>query len=363
MRITMVARDAAPSRAFQRLARLLETRGHHVTLMVGDGKPLKEKSQQIARAVACADAALLGMSSSPELAKPEIAAGKAAQRAGVPFGFYGADGLRTWARAREGAWFAPLAQGAALYLGITQEDAEAARAVFPRARLVGTGNPLREEMAFSTFAREEVRARLGIAPEEKLVLAPGSKFGAGNMALWAMTVDALALLAAEGYRLRLVLAPHPGDRTPYAVDPVTGKPLGLYEELASYSPVPTQILSRGELTASDVVMGADLTVQCKSSVGMESAYKKVPLITVGLGVLLAKHERESGSRELEEVSSGIAEFVTADAYALADALKRLLTPEGYAPQRARQEAYCPRPKRPGQALRKMASAVEALGLK
>ena len=241
-------------------------------------------------------------------------------------------------------------------------------------------------MAFARFTREEVRAKLGINPEEKLVLAPGGKFAAGNMASWAIIMDALALLSGS---FQLILSTHPGDITPGAINPeslknlkvlydqegrpvydqegkividTTGlKKLPLYEELVALSPVPTRVVGKDMLTTSDLVPGADIIVEFGSSIGIEGAYQNVPVITLGLEVLLRRHEQASGSRMLESVDDGISELVDpADVEELVYQIEKLLTPAGFARMSARQKELCPMPAERGAALRNMADAIKAI---
>ncbi len=357
-KVVLVARDAAPSGCFKLLEPVLKERGFEVDLFIGEGKPLVRTPGDIELAVRYTDIVVLGMSSSLEPAEPEIVAGRAAGISGVPYGLYG-DVLRCWARARAGAWFEGLAPGAAFYFGVTQTDADAAGEVFPNAKLIGTGNPLREEMAFPRFTREEVRAKLNIAPEEKLVLAPGGKFAAGNMASWTMVIDALSLLTKDGQRFQLVLATHPGDRTPYAVDAATKKEMKLYDELVSFSPVPARIVSKDVFRTYEMVPGVDIIVEFGSSIGIGGAYQNVPVVTLGFEVLFREIERESGSRTLEAVSNGVSELVAADASKLAEAIKCLLTNSGFASMRIRQQELYQKPTETerGAALRKIADAI------
>lgn len=356
-KIVLVGRDAAPSGCFKRLEPILKECGLNVSLIVGEGKPLTKTTEEIALAASYASVVVLGMSSSLELAQPEIAAGNAARDAQVLYGFYG-DIPRCWARARKGAWFEKLAPDVAFYFGVTQEDADAAREVFPNAQLIGTGNPLREEMAFPRFTREKVRAKLNITPEEKLVLAPGSKFAVGNIASWVVVMDTLSILTGEGQRFQLILAIHPGDRTPYAIDAATQKEMKLYEELVSFSPVPARIVGKDVFTTSDIVPGADIIVEFGGSIGIEGAYQNVPVVSLGFEILFCKLEQVSGTRTPEAVGDGLSELIVADASNLAETIRRLLTVEGFARMRARQQELCPKPTERGAALRKIADVIE-----
>lgn len=359
--VVLVGRDVAPSSCFKRLQPILEKDGFRVDLFIGEGRPLTRGIEEIVSAVSNASVVFLGMSSSFELAQPEIIAGEAAQKAGVPYGFYG-DIPRCWARARSGAWFEQLAAGATFYCGLTQADAEAARQVFPSADLVGTGNPLREEMAFPRFSREEVRRKLNIMSEEKLVLVPGGKFATGNLASLVVVIEALTLLMAEDQHFQLIFATHPGDRTPYALDASTQKQMNFYDELISFSPVPARVVPRDILTTSDMVPGADVIIEFGSSIGIEGAYQGVPVVSLGFEILFRRFERVTGTRMLEAVSGGLSELIVADANKLADAIRRLLTPSGFAKMCAKQQELCPKPKERGAAIRNLADVIKAKSL-
>lgn len=353
----LIARDAAPSGCFKRLEPILKERGFSVDLIIGEGKPLMKTVEEVTLVASRASIVVLGMSSSLELAEPEIVAGRSAKSAGVSYGFYG-DIPRCWARARKGAWFEELAPDAAFYFGVTQGDADAAREVFLNAKLIGTGNPLREEMAFPRLTREEVRAKLNISFEDKLVLAPGGNFSAaGNMASWVVLMDALSFLMAGGQSFQLVLTTHPGDRTQYAVDAVTQKEMNLYDKLVSLSPVPARIVSKDVLTTSDIVPGADIIVEFGSSIGIQGAYQNIPVVSLGFEVLFRQFEQVTGNRVLEAVECGISELVVADASKLADKIVALLTASGFAQMRTRQQELCPKPTERGAALRKIADAI------
>lgn len=347
-RVLLVARDAAPSRCFTRLKPVLEECGLDATVHVGDGKPLVIDNVTLGQSVAESDLVILGMSSSSELAQPEIAAGEAAQKAGKRFGFYG-DVPGCWSRARVGAWFEGLAPNTVFYFGTSQVDAENARSVFQKAQLIGAGNPLREEMAFPRFSRAEIRRQLGVGDDMKVVLAPGGKFPAGNAASWAMVIDAIKQLG--GSHFQLILAIHPGD---------SGPSNNLYVDLGKLAPCPVSLVfSNCQPNGSEIVTGADIVVDFGSSVGVEAAFQRIPVVTLGFEVLFRRHEIVTGGREVEVVTTGASELVT-DAKELAEAMKRLFTPRGFEPMRQRQLAAYPVPKKRGAALQKMADAIQQM---
>lgn len=349
--IVMVARDAAPSGCFRRLVPVLVDRGFDTCLMIGDGRPLGQSNEEIVSAVFDASLVLLGMSSSAELAEPEIIAGTAAASNKVPFGFYG-DVPRCWARARPGVWFGSLAAKASFYFGVNDSDAKASGAVFPEAMCIGTGNPLREDMAFPKCTRDYVRSRLGASSTERLVLAPGDKFAAGNMTTWTVVMEALSLLANRqgANQYRLLLSRHPGDRTDQS----------LYDELIKWSPVPVEMVGREVLTASDMIPGIDLVVDFGGSIGIEAAYNRIPVISLQTEVQLEILKAKNGNRDLELVECVAAKVVGVNASLLASAIYELLTEAAFKPMRWSQEKFYPKPAKRGEAVRKIVDALESM---
>ncbi len=358
-RIVCVARDAAPSRAFTRLEPELTKRGHAVQLFVGDGKPITASLDAVRGAASEASIVVLGMSSSKELAEPELVAGRVARDGGIPYGFYG-DVRRCFNRARPGAWFEELAEHAAFYFGVNGEDALSAREVFQKAMLEGTGNPLREDMAYPTFSRAEVRQKLGIADDEFMVLCPGGKCATVNIATWVAVQDALAVL--DSRKWRMILATHPGDRTPEAVDLKDGKPLKIYDDLVQFAPVKTQFVSKEVLGSSELVPGADLVVEFGSSIGMEAAAQGIPVVTYCTGVAEKRNEKASGTRvtELVELNVSIAAGRLQGLRRLSDVIDGLLIGRADAAHlRSCQLFEFPKAER-GAAIRKMADALETI---
>ncbi len=198
-----------------------------------------------------------------------------------------------------------------------------------------------------------------IRSDEKLILVPGSKFAAGNFVTLGVVMESLSWIAEvdEETHFRLVLALHPGDRTVFAVDPATGKGLGLYGELVVESPIPMEIVEKDVLTTSQMVPGADLIIEFGSSIGIEGAYNGIPVITLAFEVLYRRYEKSVRTRRLEAVEEGLSKLVDGGIEGLTSAIEYLLTPEGFAPLRASQEKACPKPADRGIALRRMASVL------
>jgi hypothetical protein len=343
-----------------RLETVLSNNGHKAQLMVGDGKPLTQSEIEIRNAAASVHVVLLGMSTSAELARPEIVAGEAAREAHVPYGFYG-DIPECWRRASQGTWFADLAQQASFYFGTTQADADLSRSVFPKASLFGTGNPLREDMALPRYTREEIRLMFGVRDDEILILAPGDKFPAATMAAWTMIMQALhdiTIQENQPSRFRLFLTTHPGDRSLDAISQRSGARINLYEELVQHSPVPTQLITSSEINTTDLVPGANLIIEFGSSSSIDGAYNQIPVITLAFETRLNRLAfMNGGSRTLECVSQGLSQLIEGDSAELRTAILDLLTPEKVACIQILQRKLYPKPTKCGVSLEKMLQAL------
>jgi hypothetical protein len=213
-------------------------------------------------------------------------------------------------------------------------------------------------MAFPRFTKEEVRAKLGVQPDEKIVLAAGGKFAAANMASWALLMDALSRIVTQ--RFKLIIGLHPGDRTPFAFDQEAGELMHLYKELVHFSPVTAAILDRSILTTSDAVPGADIVVEFGTSIGIEAAYQRIPVINLGIEILFRELEQTYGRRTFEAIEMGLSQLVVADPGVLRKAIDLFLRPEGFSEMRARQEEVCVKPAERGAALRKMVDAIREM---
>src|SRR3989344_7576427 len=84
MRVAMIARDMAPSSAFKYVSGELIKHGVEVLCYLGYGKPFVFNAEELTHT----DVVLLGMSSSGELAEPEICTAKILRSINKPYGFY-----------------------------------------------------------------------------------------------------------------------------------------------------------------------------------------------------------------------------------------------------------------------------------
>ena len=405
LRVVMVGRDAAPSRCFQKLVSALTERSIESALFVGDGKPLKESPDDIRAAiVGGASLVLVGMSSSKELAEPEIVAATAASGAGIPYGFY-----LDIPRCANREWFGDLRDGAAFFFAPNEGDAENVRKSHPKAQVTVTGNPLREESFFLPFSRAEVRLRLGIAEDEQLILVSLGKSPMANAGVCERLYDELAQFS-EGKKklLRVFLSFHPGDRTPSAVDPavirngvnnaiqwlkdmlnddrvtsalieVAEKDLDrdigasfddpkanlrVYADLAKFAPrgIRVEILKteKGVFETDHAVPGADLVVGYGSSTEMTAGAQRVPCITLGGVVAKERNWSVTQSDTTEAIEAGASSEVEGKVDFSILIANLLYDSDMQEDSRNRQERALPAPTERGAAIVKMAAALEEI---
>lgn len=359
-KVCLVAHDAAPSRCFNglQIALTLGISGVQVVKYVSDGMPPTVSIAELRAEISSSDFVLLGMSSTPDSAEVEVRAGEIAREMHVPYGFY-SDVLFGIERARSGAWFNHLARGATLVVGLFSRDT--ARDIFPNARAVQTGNPLREDMSFPFSTRSWVRSKLGIGDEKLLIHIPGGTFCGGNIATIMLVLDACALTLPVD-SVCVMFTPHPGDQTLRAVDAGTGVELNLYQEIADDAPVEMRVIRKDFLTSSQVVVGADLVVEYTGSVSIEAAYNRIPVISPTFVVWARKFEQESFRTMTEMVESGAAYQVYPDAYEYGRVLQNLLNPQHEARVKliAAQEHAYPRARERGATMQAIVNALRGV---
>lgn len=365
MRVCLIGSSMAPSKAFSMLKPVLEGRGDIVTLLVANGKPAGFTREDVQNAVPNSDIVVIGMSAPAKNAELEIFAAQVAREYGILYGFYG-DVAKCWGRASFDNYFGSVAEDAEFYLGVHLKDADDAEEVFPDAQLFGTGNPAREEEAFAKMSRKEVRKILEIGEDEKLILVPGSKFAGANFAILAILMEALRE-DEDFVNTQIIFCPHPGDKTPFAVDPrekdEKKSKLGLYEEFLSQAPVPMRLIQKDIISSTDAVSGADLIVEFGSSIGFTATYQRIPVITVPVISAVNRWYQINGSRttELMDDEASYA-LLDGDPYFLTEAINNLLNHESeeYKDLVKTQEEKYPLPKNRGEALQKMADAIHSV---
>lgn len=376
--VVLVARDIAPSLAFEQLALALKDSlkdsGIEVKAFLGKGKPLTTTVEEIRDAVRDAKFVLSGMSSSKDLAEPEIAACRGAITMGVPFGFYG-DTYHCHERAADGAWFAPFREQANVFFAIDETEAENAKRVFTAANCIATGNPTWEDFAFPKYTREQARAMLGAEDNDLVVLSPGGKSPMINAQVWGAIKDGLASFGMPTNFL-IILAPHPGDRTLSAVDPAVvlklvkeqnmsaqdalthaSARLNIYNDLINFSSVRVKMLPEGMKT-SDAIPGADLVVEWGSTICIEAAHQRKPIMTITTDMGRERLFSLSRVRETEPTVLGVSYDVDTDPYSISEDVENLLfSRTGLSPLLDAQMKAYPIPSARGEAIRKMASAI------
>lgn len=343
--IVLVAHDAAPSRCFNLLTESIrETRGDiTVTTFISDGKPVEFDGTEMATAISKARFVLIGMSSDAIVASIELRAANFARRYGIPFGFYSDTPLASL-RAAQGSWFYEHAMHASLFVGLFSRliGVPEIQRMFPEATYVETGNPLRDLLAHSSTSIDEARKRLCVEDKKHVIVAPGGKFAAGNLATWMLLIEAIQYAGFKD-EVALILPLHPGDRTPHAVDAVTGSPLRLYDELVEDSPITTIIPDPGRHSISDVVAAASLVVEFTGSASILAAYWRIPVLSIYFEVWASRFARESaGIRSVELTERGAALSITPSLRDVADVLPFLLNSESHyanALRVAQEEAY------------------------
>ncbi len=388
MKVALVARDAAPSRCFRRLGDELTNRRHAAVCFVNEGKPLPVSLDEIRALVCSSEIAVIGMSSSKELAEPELIACAAAVEAGIPFGFY----LDT-ANCHMRDWFAGFLNRARFFFAINDREAKRVFTAYPNAYAVATGNPLREDAFSPKFTRDEVRQKLGVAEEETLVLAPGGKSPVVNILVWGILLETLAKVPNRMFRV--ILTCHPGDRTPFAVDQdmilnnskellkllklgegldregilkvieggITKAQLNLYGDLIRFAPpgLKVEFVGNDVMSTDDMVPGADLIAEFGSTIGINAAAQRKPVISISTAIGKQCLFSTSKTRTTESVELGLAAWCSADDVDnMAICIANILVPSGFAKYRAKQEEECPKPVAQGAAVKAMANELERL---
>lgn len=340
-KIVLVAYDVMPSQALQKLANKFTELGWDTMSFLGFGKEISNAAE-ITKAVASANAVITGMSSKPKFVEPELLAINTAIANGIPFGCY-ADTYGVYLR----PWFKDVRNKASFLFVINEEEAADAKPLFPHSQIIATGNPLWENFCFPRLTREESRAKINVANNQTLILCPGAKVLMMNAALFINTIEAAHQLILMEKNPVVIISTHPGDPNPPEI----------YEDLVKYSRVPVKIITRDILTTSDIIPGADIVVDFCSTTAVKAAHQRIPVINFFTEIQLGRLEEIIGAREWELNRLGVAEAVYGNVKDLTFAINRLLTPEGFAPMRQRQEIIYPAPPAKGAAINKMAEAI------
>ena len=273
-----MANDVSPSKTFDLLAEELSGRKHTVVGFHNRGSKDPMLVERIKLQVGNADAVILGISHPTERAKPEIEVAECARDLEVPFGYW-SDTFGAFARPQ----ITHLRDTASFVFCINEAEAQKARGLFPNATTFGTGSPLWEEFFTPKVPREVARKKLGVHPETKVILSPGSKSLMVNILLWGCLVEAVSWVKLAVEDVTVLLSQHPGDNNP----------VDAYVELVRCSPVKTVFIGKSDGSTSDILPAADAVVEFASSIGIEAACQRIPIVNFFMHALLNQRGIES----------------------------------------------------------------------
>lgn len=258
--IVLVARDAGPSQSFEVIARGIEAAGHCATCFLGHGKPLPDL-YAMDEAVGKADAIMVGISSKAEAVAEEIHATVEAKMHRIPVAMF-SDIYGCFTR----PWSRKCVAGSDILFVTSVQEVELAKEFAPNAKIVHAPNPAWNTYFATEYSREEVRARLGIARGEKMVLVGGAKEMEKNFPLFTDVVVASRAFS----NLHLVFTIHPAaDHGP-----------GTYSGVVKWSTHPVQFPAK-ELgfKTLQMIAGADLVVTAGgSTVTIMAACQRVHVV-------------------------------------------------------------------------------------
>ncbi len=342
MYVVLVAHDFAPSQGLSKLKDALESNGHTVTSFLGFGKNITAPENTLAEHVRNADILVAGMSSSAELAVEEIHAAKIARDANILFGFYSdiyGNFNRPWLRSLN-------AKTNFLFVINAQDAAEAKKSYGNQTCIVATGNPMWEDFTHPAHSRILTRKLLGITSQQPVILVPGTKEFAININLFSAVTEAIARL---GKKIEIYFSLHPGDQNDQKK----------YTNLTKDT-ILTHFLSHRAWSGSDLIPAADLVVASASTIGIEAAHQRIPVINFYTNLSRKRLQEATGSSTWKPDELGASVMIYEDTAQLAREITWLLTSKGADQMRKKQERIYPFNKQRGEATRKMMHELLAI---
>ncbi len=344
MKTVLVAGDFAQSEVMRMLGEVLQERGVEVVSFLRGGRAEALPTEAIKHEIASANNLVVTMSN---LSDDEVMAVTEAHRIGVRCSLY-AD---TFGNHRLPA-FEPVRDFVETLFVINADEGRDAATYFPKANIVATGNPRWEEFAFPVQTRVQARERLSVFDDRKLILCPGDKYLALNMLLFGAAGEAVGSLNRRfGSQIELLIGFHPGDLNSPS----------LYEDVWRYAGCPVKVVGKHVgIPTSEIVIGCDMVVEFNSTIGIQAACLRKPVIDFCTTVALKGRPATIGKDPWKLVELGASEgvyFGSVDK--LACTIKRLLHPGGFESMRAHQESAFPVPKleERGQAIRRMVATL------
>lgn len=291
--IVLLAHDIAPSTAFGAIAPVLQgTLGndYEVKTILGKGKDISLTDEQIAHEASSAKLLMVGMSAPGKNARQELVALAAADASGVRYGFF-ADTFGCHNR----PWFADFRQDARFVFVVGKNDESSARNLFPNAIVDVSGNPVWEGFFTPSTNRDEVRTKLGVPDDAKMILCSAHKDVAITFGTMMVVVDALSSVR-KNIPIIPIMSPHPSDQNPPE----------FYESLVKLGNVGLRIVYKSEMGGSDLLVGSDLLIQVASTLGVEAACQRKPVIDVMSEVALNRNVETFGQREWALCEAGVS---------------------------------------------------------
>lgn len=262
MKFVLVAGDHAQSLVLKELGDKLEKAGHQVRNFLGYGKKDAFPLDEMTASLDSVDWLVAGMS---ELSDAEVLAVTEAQKLNVKIALY-ADTFGIPHRLEQFHFMKHMEF--TLFI-LNDNEATIAYDVFPHVVTKVTGNPRWEAFAFPRFSREEARQKLDASPAEKVIFSVADKFLAMNIVQFSATIDAVHKLG-WGKNTRLFFPLHPGG------DP---EHIKLYDEVVENSGLNARIIGKHVgIPTPDVLPGCDLLINFTSTVAVEAACLRIPVI-------------------------------------------------------------------------------------
>lgn len=291
-KVLLVARDKAPSLALGQLAeRLLEENVCFYHPMLGHGEPLQASLNDIRQAAIKVDVVITGMSSSEELATPEVAASEAAIQAGKKVIWYG-DLFGTVLR----PCFSHMRKNVRMLWVLDRYEQQDAANYYPAStEIVVTGNPAIEQAYFPEWDRATAREKLGASDNDFVLIVPGGKeFEIIKNLYTEAVIVAHRIHKKTGMRFKIFLATHPGDRN---LDNEEKRKQYFDLEISDRDGFTVKVLTKADgLPTPKIISAGDGMISSMSTTGIDAAIQRVPVIDIITPYALERFKESSGGR-------------------------------------------------------------------